>query len=73
MNKIQIYPDICNGKFTIARTRITVQTIIQFLAAGDSIPDILEEYSNLTEDDIYTYLQFASKLTDPNYQIKEIA
>ena len=46
---------------------------MEFLAAGDSIPDIMEEYPNLTEDDIYTRLQFASKLTDRIYQIKEIA
>jgi len=43
MNKIEINPDICNGKPTIAGTRITVQTIMEFLGAGDSIADILEE------------------------------
>ncbi|BFM39699.1 DUF433 domain-containing protein [Synechocystis sp. LKSZ1] len=73
MNKIQIHPDICNGKPTISGTRITVQTIMGFLAAGDSIPDILEEYPNLTEDDIYACLQFVTKLMARSYQIKEIA
>ena len=73
MNKIQIHPDICNGKPTIAGTRITVQTIMEFLGAGDSIADILKEYPSLTEDDVYACLQFATKLMARTYQIKEIA
>ena len=73
MNNIQIHPDICNGKPTIAGTRITVQTIMEFLGAGDSISEILEEYPRLNEEDIYACLQFATKLMARNYRIKEIA
>lgn len=73
MNKIQINPDICNGKPTISGTRITVQTIMEFLGAGDSISDILEEYPRLTEEDVYACIQFATRLMARNYQIKEIA
>jgi len=67
MNRIQIDPDICNGKPTIAGTRITVQTIMEFLGAGDSIADILEEHPSLTEDDVYACLQFATKLMAGSY------
>ncbi|MBE9175215.1 DUF433 domain-containing protein [Synechocystis salina LEGE 06155] len=73
MSKIQINPDICNGKPTIAGTRITVQTIMEFLSARDSIADILEEYPSLNEDDVYSCLQFATMLMARSYQIKEIA
>lgn len=73
MNKIQINPDICNGKPTIVGTRITVQTIMEFLGAGDSIIEILEEYPRLTEEDIYACIQFATKLMARNYRIREIA
>jgi uncharacterized protein (DUF433 family) len=33
---IIINPDICNGKPVIRDTRITVQTVLECLAAGDS-------------------------------------
>ncbi len=61
-SRISISPDICNGRPTITGTRITVQTILEFLGAGDSVGDVLEEYPTLTAEDIYACLQYASKL-----------
>ena len=52
-NRIAIHPDICNGRPIIANTRIIVQTIMEFLGAGDSIAEVLEEYPSLTREDIY--------------------
>ena len=52
-SRIAIHPDICNGRPIIANTRITVQTIMEFLGAGDSIEEVLEEYPSLTREDIY--------------------
>jgi uncharacterized protein (DUF433 family) len=39
-SSITIDPDICNGKPIIAGTRISVQTVMEFLGAGDSIEEI---------------------------------
>ena len=33
---ISISPDICNGRPVISGTRIAVQTILEFLGAGDA-------------------------------------
>jgi uncharacterized protein (DUF433 family) len=52
-NRISISPDICNGRPVITGTRVTVQTILEFLDVGDTIEDILEEYPTLTAEDIY--------------------
>jgi uncharacterized protein (DUF433 family) len=52
-NPISISPDICNGRPVITGTRVTVQTILEFLDVGDTIEDILEEYPTLTAEDIY--------------------
>jgi uncharacterized protein (DUF433 family) len=52
MERIEINPDICNGKPVIKGTRITVQTILEFLGAGDSIEEVLEGYPSLTRDDL---------------------
>jgi uncharacterized protein (DUF433 family) len=61
-DRVIIDPDICNGKPVIRGTRITVQTILEFLAAGDSIEEVLEEYPTLTRDDIHACFDLASRL-----------
>ena len=71
--KITIDPDICNGKPTIRGQRITVGTILEFLSAGDSSKEILEEYPTLTEDDIQACLAFASKMMEQKYSLQDIA
>lgn len=45
--RIAINPAFCNGKPTLRGERITVQTILDFLAAGDSEQEILEAISQL--------------------------
>jgi uncharacterized protein (DUF433 family) len=47
----------CNGKPTIRNKRITVQTISEFLDAGDSPYEILKQYPSLELDDIKACLQ----------------
>lgn len=71
--RITINPDICNGKPIITNTRITVQTIMEFLGAGDSIEEILEEYPSLEIEDIYACIQFAAKLMANHYEVRKIA
>ena len=43
-DRITIDDNICNGKPTIRGKRITVQTILEFLSAGDSKEEILKQY-----------------------------
>lgn len=50
--RIVIDPQICNGRPVVSGTRITVQTVLEFLAAGDSVQDVLEEYPSLTQEDV---------------------
>lgn len=58
--RIPVNPDICNGKPVIRGTRITVETILEFLAAGDAMEDVIEEYPNITREDVMACLQFAA-------------
>jgi uncharacterized protein (DUF433 family) len=51
-DRITIDPEICNGRPVVRGTRIAVQTILEFLGAGDSVEDILEEYPALTREDV---------------------
>jgi len=60
--RITVNPDICNGKPVIRGTRITVQTVLEFLTAGDSVEEVLEEYPTLKREDVQACLGHASKL-----------
>jgi len=70
---ITIESDVCNGKPTIRGQRITVQTILEFLSAGDSADEILEQYPMLTKEDIQTCLVFATQLMGQRYSLQKIA
>lgn len=72
MKRIIIDPDICNGKPVIRGTRITAQTILEFLAAGDSIDDVLDEYSSLTREDVLECLKFSSDLMNHQFVLQEV-
>ena len=60
--RITIKSDLCNGKPTIRGKRITVQTILEFLSAGESKEEILKQYPSLEEEDISACLSFASQM-----------
>jgi uncharacterized protein (DUF433 family) len=40
---------------------------MEFLGAGDSIEEVLEEYPSLTKGDIYACMQFAARLMANQY------
>lgn len=71
--RITIDEKICNGKPTIRGKRIAVQTILEFLSAGESVEEILRQYPSLEREDITACLEFASALMDRNYIIKSFA
>lgn len=66
-------PNICNGKPVIRGKRITVQTILEFLAAGDSQKEILKAYPILEAEDIIAALKFASKVMNSSFTVKSVA
>ena len=70
---ITIDADLCNGKPTIRGQRITVQTILEFLSAGESHEEILRQYPTLTAEDIQASLRFASRLMGQKYTLQKIA
>ncbi len=63
---VTVNPEICNGKPTIRGMRITVKTILEYLAAGESVENILKAYPVLKKEDISAALQYASAILDKN-------
>ena len=59
-NIITIEPDKRGGRPCIRGMRITVYDILGWLAAGMSVEQIVEEYPELTTDDIRAALAFAA-------------
>jgi len=57
---IQSDPAIMMGKPVIIGMRITVELILEKLAAGESIEQIIEEHPRLTEEKIRATLAFTS-------------
>ena len=72
-DRITVSPDICNGKPVIRGTRISVQTVLEFLAAGDAVEGLLEEYPALKRDDVQACLDYASKLMANHYSVVPVA
>lgn len=61
LSRIIIDPKVMVGKPVIKGTRLTVQHILGLLGQGMTITQVLEEYKNLNQDDIYACLVFAQK------------
>ncbi len=71
--RITVHPDICNGHPTIRGMRITVETVLGFLSAGDSQDEILSQYPSLEPADIDACLRFAADLMAHRYTLQGVA
>jgi uncharacterized protein (DUF433 family) len=72
-NLITIDPAICNGRPVLRGTRMTVQTVIELWAAGDTVEDVLEEYPTLTCGDVLACMDWASRLMANHFEIAALA
>ncbi len=73
LDRITIDEKVLNGKPAIRGKRISVQTILEFLSAGETKEEILKQYPSLENEDITACLQFASKLMERNYIFKSVS
>ena len=66
---ITIEPGKRGGKPCIRGMRITVSDILGWMASGMSIQEILTDFDELVEDDIYAALSYAADRENKIYQI----
>ncbi|MDZ7580352.1 MAG: DUF433 domain-containing protein [Deltaproteobacteria bacterium] len=57
-------PEVLRGKPRIKGTRIPVSLILGYLAAGDTVEKIMEEFSDLNRQQITACLDYARDLAD---------
>lgn len=72
LSRITIDDEKLNGKPAVRGKRISVQTILEFLSAGDSEQEILQQYPSLEPEDIKACLRFAAEIMSNQYVIKQI-
>jgi len=61
-NRITINPEICHGKPTIRGLRYTVESMLELMASGMTIEELLNDYPDLHHEDFLACIFYASKL-----------
>lgn len=67
LERITINPNICFGKPCIRGTRIWVSLILDFLADGSTMEEILAEYPQLTIEDIRATIAYGAEMSRERY------
>ena len=62
-SRITVDPAICHGEACITGTRIMASVVLDNLAAGVPIDEILDSYPSLDSDDVRAVLVHAAELT----------
>ena len=60
-------PKVCFGKPTIRNKRYPVEIMLDLLAAGMSIEEILEDYPDLEKEDLLACILFAKETMKSDY------
>jgi uncharacterized protein (DUF433 family) len=61
LSRITIDPGICHGKPIVRGLRYPVESILEYLVAGDSFEDLLAEFPDLQREDLLACLEFAKR------------
>ena len=61
-DRIAVDPRILVGKPVVKGTRIAVELVVEFLAAGWTQQQILDSYPTLAAEDIFACLRYASEV-----------
>jgi uncharacterized protein (DUF433 family) len=64
LSRITVDPDICHGKPTIRGLRYPVQNMLELLASGMTIKELLIDYPDLEEPDFLACLEYAARLVE---------
>lgn len=63
LSRISIDPNICFGKPCIKGHRIWVALILDYLAAGETMEDLLEAYPSIQREDILACIAYGAEMT----------
>ncbi|MCE2718933.1 MAG: DUF433 domain-containing protein [Dolichospermum sp.] len=58
---ISVSSEIMSGAPVFTGTRVPIQTLLDYLTAGDSIDDFLDGFPTVTREQVITFLEEAGK------------
>lgn len=61
--RITINVEICHGKPTIRGLRYPVDNMLELMASGMTIEELLNDYPDLEREDFLACIEYAAKLT----------
>ena len=67
LSRISIDPNVCFGKPCIRGRRIWVSLVLDFLAAGMSVPEVMEEYE-LAEEDVLACIAYGAEMARKGHE-----
>ena len=67
LERISVDPNICFGKPCIRGTRIWVCLLLDLLADGMTVEEVLAEYPQLTKDDIRAAIAYGAEMSREHY------
>ena len=67
LQRISVDPAICFGKPCIRGTRIWVSLILDFLANGETIDEIIDNYPQLKKEDILAAIAYGAEMSRDRY------
>lgn len=73
LDRITFDPNVMGGRACIRGMRVTVSVIVNLIANGMSVEEILEAYPYLEAEDIRQALQYAAMLAEESVYALEIA
>ena len=69
-HRIELNPEVCSGHAVVRGTRITVETILGYLSAGDSVDEVLEAHPRLQKEDVLACIDSARRLSSARSTIQ---
>lgn len=69
---ININPEIMSGAPVFRGTRVTIQTLFDYLEDGYSVEDFLKIFDWIKKEDVIEVLELAKKLFDTGKQVKSL-
>jgi len=69
IDRITFDPEICHGKPCIRGLRYPVENVLEWLASGMSVEEILADYEDLEREDILAVLAYAAQIA----QVKSVS
>jgi uncharacterized protein (DUF433 family) len=61
---VSIDPEIMGGTPCFAGTRVPIQTLLDYVEAGDSIDEFLEDFPSVEHEKVIAFLEDSNRLGD---------